>query len=43
MLSITLSNKQFGELVKQLLQEQKIEFFRFLLLSQWQDLFSYGE
>ena len=43
--SITLSNEQVMELVKQLPQEQKIEIFRFLLISQWQewqDLSSYG-
>jgi hypothetical protein len=43
--SLTLSNEQVVELVKQLPQEQKIEIFRFLLLSQWkqwQDLSSYG-
>jgi len=43
--SITLSNEQVVELVKQLPQEQKIEVFRFLLISQWQewqDLSSYG-
>ena len=43
--SITLSNEQVVELVKQLPQEQKIEIFRFLLISQWQewqDLSSYG-
>jgi len=42
---LTLSNDQVVELVKQLPQEQKIEIFRFLLLSQWQqwqDLSSYG-
>ena len=43
--SITLSNEQVVELVKQLPQEQKTEIFRFLLISQWQewqDLSSYG-
>ena len=43
--SIILSNEQVVELVKQLPQEQKIEIFRFLLISQWQewqDLSSYG-
>ena len=43
--SITLSNEQVVELVKQLPQEQKIEIFRFLLISQWQEwqhLSSYG-
>ena len=43
--SISLSNEQVVELVKQLPQEQKIEIFRFLLSSQWQewqDLSSYG-
>ena len=43
--SISLSNEQVVELVKQLPQEQKIEIFRFLLISQWQewqDLSSYG-
>jgi hypothetical protein len=43
--SLTLSNEQVVELVKQLPQEQKVEIFRFLLLSQWQqwqDLSSYG-
>ena len=43
--SLTLSNEQVVELVKQLPQEQKTEIFRFLLLSQWQqwqDLSSYG-
>ena len=36
MLTITLSSEQVVELVKQLPQEQKIEVFRFRLLSQWQ-------
>jgi len=43
--SLTLSNEQVVELVKQLPQEQKTEIFRFLLLSQWQEwqsLSSYG-
>jgi hypothetical protein len=43
--SVTLSNEQVVELVKQLPQKQKIEIFRFLLISQWQewqDLSSYG-
>ena len=46
--SIILSNEQVVELVKQLPQKQKIEIFRFLLISQWQewqewqDLSSYG-
>ena len=43
--SIILSNEQVVELVKQLPQEQKIEIFRFLLISQWQEwqhLSSYG-
>jgi hypothetical protein len=34
--SLTLSNEQVVELVKQLPQEQRIEVFRFLLVSQWQ-------
>ncbi|BBC23798.1 hypothetical protein [Pseudanabaena sp. ABRG5-3] len=43
--SITISTEQVLELVKQLPQDQKIEIFRFLLVSQWQewqDLSSYG-
>jgi len=42
---LTLSNDQVVELVKQLPQEQKIEIFKFLLVSQWQQwqaLSSYG-
>ena len=40
--SLKLSNEQILELVKQLPQEQKTEIFRFLLSSQWQNVFSYG-
>lgn len=43
--TLTLSNEQVVELVKQLPQEQKTEIFRFLLLSrwqQWESLSSYG-
>jgi len=35
MATLTLSNEQVVELVKQLSVEQQIEVFRFLLLQQW--------
>ncbi len=45
MATLTLSNEQVVELVKQLSAEQKLEVFRFLLLqqwSQWESLSRYG-
>lgn len=35
MLTLTLTNEQVVELVKQLPTEQQVEVFRFLLLQQW--------
>ena len=35
MATLTLSNKQVVELVKQLPVEQQVEVFKFLLLQQW--------
>ena len=43
--TVTLTNEQVVELVKQLPDEQQLEIFRFLLLQQWKqwkDLSNYG-
>ncbi len=45
MATLTLTNEQVLELVKQLPNEQQIEIFRFLLLQQWgewESLSNYG-
>jgi hypothetical protein len=45
MATLTLSDEQVVELVKQLSAEQKVKVFRFLLLqqwSQWESLSRYG-